>query len=67
MAQQPDADVSLDVDEDGAIHYLFGKDALALRIEALGSRRIDAEGDDAALREAETANEARADPRRQRR
>ncbi len=41
MAKDPNGNVSLDLDDDGGIHYLFGVSSLARRFEALGTARID--------------------------
>jgi len=41
MAKDPNGNVSLDLDDDGGIHYLFGVSSLAKRFEALGTARID--------------------------
>jgi hypothetical protein len=66
IAQQDD-NVSVDVDDDGTLQYLFGRDALALRIDALGAQRI-AGSDDEAAREAAASDElSQAEQRRKRR
>jgi len=67
MAKDPNGNVSLDLDDDGGIHYLFGVSSLAKRFESLGSARFDvatpgmsAEEEAAAVEEAAMQEAARA-------
>jgi hypothetical protein len=41
LAKQPDEHVSLEIDDDGGIHYLFGEQAVARRFEALRGFRFE--------------------------
>jgi hypothetical protein len=47
LAKQPDEHVSLEIDDDGGIHYLFGEEAVARRFETMGAYRFDAGSADA--------------------
>ncbi|RLB58445.1 MAG: hypothetical protein DRI90_16740 [Deltaproteobacteria bacterium] len=61
LAKDPNGNVSLELDDDGGIHYLFGVGSSALRFDPQGAYRIDsldggltAEQEAAAIEEAET-------------
>jgi hypothetical protein len=67
LAKDPNGNVSLELDDDGGIHYLFGVGSSALRFDPQGAYRIDgsgggiaAEQEAAAVEEAELGNAPRA-------
>jgi hypothetical protein len=56
LAKEPDENVSLELDDDGGLHYLFGQGAQALRIAPVATR-IDAAGPAPAARAAAAEQE----------
>lgn len=72
LAKEPSENVSLELDDDGGLHYLFGVDALAWRIDpgariaTDGAADAEAEREMAAIEEAREARQRRAPGRRTR-